>query len=128
VTYLLDTHVFIWMVSAPAKLSDTARDTILDTSAPLCLSVASLWEMQIKSNLGTLKLDLPLRAMWEAVSSTNAIQMLQIEASHIWQLDRIGDFHKDPFDRMFVAQAQVENMCIISNDPDIRRYDVETIW
>ena len=116
------------MASAPEKLSSNARDTILDASAQLWLSLASMWEMEIKSNLNKLKLDLPLQAFWEAVSFANSIQMLPIEARHVWQLDQIGNFHKDPFDRMLVAQAALEDMPIITKDRNIQRYNVETIW
>ena len=125
---LLDTHVFIWMASTPEKLSDKAKKAILDHNNQLYLSSVTLWEMQIKLNLGKLKLKIPLKEMCDTMISNNAIELLSIGNSHIWQLDNIEKHHKDPFDRMLIAQAQVENMKILTKDKIIPMYSVEIIW
>ena len=127
-TYLLDTHAFIWMASSPAKLSSSARDAMIDASATLCLSTASLWEMQIKCGLGKLTLELPLNQLWKEAGSKNNIDLMKIEPTHIWQLESLPHIHKDPFDRMLVCQAQCESLTLITRDRHIKEYDVFTLW
>lgn len=125
---LLDTHAFIWMASSPEKLSAKARDVILDESNELWLSTASLWEMQIKCDLGKLTIELPLNELWEKAGSANDMALLKIEPSHIWRLASLPHIHKDPFDRMLVCQAQCEDLIMISRDGHIPKYDIQTLW
>ena len=127
-TYLLDTHAFIWMASSPEKLSSKARAAILDASNELWLSTASLWEMQIKCGMGKLTLELPLNELWKEAGSANDIGLIKIETSHIWQLELLPYIHKDPFDRLLVSQAQCEKLTLISRDGHIKEYNVQTIW
>lgn len=127
-TYLLDTHAFICMASFPAKLSIKARDAILDESNELWLSIASLWEMQIKHGLGKLTLEIPLNELWQETSRANDIALKKIETSHIWQLESLPHIHKDPFDRILVCQAQCESVALITQDRHIKEYDVQTTW
>lgn len=125
---LLDTHVFLWWITDDPQISLAARQIIENTDNILYLSAASGWEIVIKARLG--KLDLPDDAP-EYVSeqiALNAIQVLPIEMSHVLQVYTLPGHHRDPFDRLLVAQSQVEQLPILTVDPLIARYSVATIW
>lgn len=125
---LLDTHAFIWWDSAPARLSLQALALCQDRQNTLVVSVASLWEMQIKLQLGKLRLALPLREIVEAQRQANGIEILPVDRSHVFALEDLPVHHKDPFDRLIVAQAIVEQAVLISGDPNIAQYPVQVIW
>jgi PIN domain nuclease of toxin-antitoxin system len=126
--FLLDTHTFIWADLSPEKLSLKCQSLLLDPDNTLILSLASVWEMQIKYQLGKLNLRLPLPDLIREQQEINSIQILEIELDHIWALDRLENHHKDPFDRLLIAQAIVENISIVSNDGLFDRYPIERIW
>lgn len=126
--YLLDTHAFIWMDSAPSRLSPTAAAICRDPSNTLILSVASAWEIQIKMQLGKLTLPAPLAQTIENQRQINRLELLPVELSHVIGLASLPDHHKDPFDRLLIAQAMIEDIVLISNDPRIARYPVQLIW
>ncbi|MBI5959101.1 MAG: type II toxin-antitoxin system VapC family toxin [Chloroflexi bacterium] len=126
--YLLDTHAFIWLDNDPGHLSPTVRTVCQDTAHTLFVSVASVWEMQIKIQLGRLTLPVSLTQMVENQRQINHIDLLSISLAHVVGLASLPDHHKDPFDRMLIAQAQVENLTLISNDPTIARYPVQVVW
>lgn len=126
--YLLDTHAFIWMDSDPNQLSELARSLIQDPSNILLLSVVSIWEMQIKSQLGKLLLTLPLAELVESQRQSNSIEILPITLSHVLALENLPLHHKDPFARMLIAQANVENALVVSADPVFVNYQVQVIW
>lgn len=123
--YLLDTHAFIWWNIAPEKLSPDVTAICIDSANVLLLSLVSLWEMQIKIQLGKLYFPVPLP---EVISAQQGILMQDITIQHIYQLAVLPDYHRDPFDRLLIAQAQVENIAIISRDPQILNYPVQVIW
>jgi PIN domain nuclease of toxin-antitoxin system len=125
---LLDTHVFIWLASDPDKLSDKAKEAILSQTNQLYVSLVSLWEMQIKSQLGKLALDVPLSALWHDQKAMNQIELIPILAEHIWELESLPHLHRDPFDRLIIAQAIKESFIIVSADTAITQYPVTTIW
>ena len=125
---LLDTHVFLWLASEPDKLSSKAKEAVLSQSNQLYVSLASLWEMQIKSQLGKLALDIPLSALWHEQKETNQIELLPISAEHIWELETLPNFHRDPFDRLIISQAKTERFIIVSADTAVTQYPVTTIW
>ena len=125
---LLDTHVFIWLASEPERLSEAAARLLLDSDNELCLSVASLWEMQIKLQLGKLSLELPLRQIWEEQQRLNQVQLVGISGSHVWQLEALAQIHKDPFDRIIIAQARQDELTLVSADGIVKRYDVDVVW
>ena len=125
---LFDTHAFIWWDNEPEKLSRKALDHCLDRTNILILSVASVWEIQIKMQLGKLKLSLPISELIESQQRTNNIQILPIELSHVLALDNLPLHHKDPFDRLLIAQTQTEDAYIISKDPMLANYTVNLIW
>jgi PIN domain nuclease of toxin-antitoxin system len=128
VKLLLDTHTFIWWDSEPAKLSATALALCSDPTNELLLSVTSLWEMQIKHTLGKLSLRLPLNAIVAHQQDTNGVVVLPILPTHIFALDGLPTPHKDPFDRLLVAQANSEGATLISADTIFAAYPVRIAW
>lgn len=125
---LLDTHAFIWWDSEPAGLSPRALSLCRDSANTLLLSVASIWEMQIKIRLGKLKLGVPLAELIEKQQRVNSPEILRIELEHVLALDRLPSAHKDPFDRMLVAQASLEGASLVTGDSVMTKYPVEVIW
>jgi len=125
---LLDSHAFIWWSSEPEKLSSLARAHCEDRNNILLLSVASVWEMQIKQQLGKLQLVAPLRTLIENQQRNNDLQILRIEIEHALALDTLPLHHKDPFDRMLIAQANAEELFIMSKDEIFKAYSVKLLW
>jgi PIN domain nuclease of toxin-antitoxin system len=125
---LFDTHTFIWWDSQPNNLSQTALALLQDRSNILLLSVISIWEMQIKLQLGKLTLSRSLLEIIEHQQQTNQIEVLPVKLAHVLELDKLPLVHKDPFDRLLIAQANVENSALVSCDPIIAQYPVNVIW
>jgi len=113
---LLDTHAFIWWDSEPARLSPQALTLCQSAENVLMFSVASAWEMQIKLQLGKLKLSLPLKDIIESQQQTNQIAILPITIPHVFALGNLPAHHKDPFDRLLIAQAIAEDAVLITGD------------
>ena len=90
--------------------------------------LASLWEIQIKNQLGKLELDLPLNELIEQQCLNNGLQILAIEPAHIYQLQALPFHHNDPFDRLILAQAQVENLQLVSADSAFAQYGIDVLW
>ena len=125
---LLDTHAFPWWITDDPRLSPRAREIIADGANVLFLSAASGWEIAIKTKLGRLRLpDKPERFILKQLES-NAIEVLPVQMSHALHVYALPDHHRDPFDRLLIAQAQLEKLPILTADPQISRYEVETIW
>jgi PIN domain nuclease of toxin-antitoxin system len=125
---LMDTHTFLWWITDHSKLSPRAVDIISDGDNDLLLSAASGWEIAIKARLGRLALpDVPERFIPEHLHM-NAFRCLPIEMSHALHVYALPNHHRDPFDRMLVAQSQVEGCAILTSDLQIAKYNVETIW
>ena len=125
---LLDTHVLILSAENPTKLSERVTNLLNDTSNSWVISIASIWEMQIKIQTGKLTLDLPLHELIEIQQQFNELQLLQIKSSHIYALRDLPNHHRDPFDRMLITQAIIENMPLISIDKVFESYSVAKIW
>lgn len=125
---LLDTHTFIWWDSEPAKLSTKVLALCQDQENTLILSVASVWEIQIKSQLGKIKLNLPLKELIISQQKINNIVILPIALKHILSLEGLPSHHKDPFDRLLIAQANTENAVLISCDSVFADYPVSLLW
>jgi len=128
VKLLLDTHAFIWWTSAPEKLSERALLACQNRDNELVLSVASVWEMQIKLQLGKLKLKSALDSLIEIQQRANDLQILPVELLHVLALSDLPHYHKDPFDRLLIAQAATEDAFLVSADPAFSRYSVELFW
>lgn len=114
---LLDTHLFLWAVSAPSKLSAAARKQI--DAAEVFVSAASIWEISIKSSIGKLDAD-PDELL--AGVEPSGFSMLPITGEHAAKVAKLPPIHKDPFDRILVAQASVEPMILLTNDETLRDY------
>lgn len=125
---LLDTHTFLWWAHDPARLSRTAYAALYDLQHTLYLSVASIWEIQIKIQIGKLILPKPLAHVVENQQHINNLQLLTIAPAHIYQLDTLPLHHKDPFDRMILAQAFAENCTIVSVDGVFSQYGAPVLW
>ena len=121
---LLDTHAFIWWASRKAKLSPLAISLCEDTKNILLLSVASLWEIQIKHQLSKLDLAEPLQTI-VATQQANGMRVLPILLPHVLELDNLPLHHKDPFDRLLVAQAQSEGAVLLSHDNALTQSPVD---
>ena len=124
---LLDTHAFIWMDSEPHRLSKLARDTIQDPSNEIWLSVMSVWEMVIKKQLGKLTLSIPLIQTVES-QIQNGIQVLDATFQHVLAVETLPPIHRDPFDRILIAQAISIGASFISCDPIVSQYPAPVIW
>lgn len=125
---LLDTHVFLWWVGDDARLSRPARDAISSPENQIFLSVASAWEMAVKEQLGRLKVESELDRFLTEQLQRNAMTVLPIGLAHALRLRTLPLHHRDPFDRMLVAQAQVEDLALVTADTLIRQYDVRICW
>lgn len=120
---LLDTHVLLWWLQDPALLSPNARAAIKDGENAVYISAAVIWELVIKKSLGKLSMPNDL----ESVLNANYFLSLPIIASHTLAIESLPLHHRDPFDRMLVAQASYENMSIVTRDPHILKYEVKSI-
>ncbi|MEH2060936.1 MAG: type II toxin-antitoxin system VapC family toxin [Nostoc sp.] len=120
---LLDTHIFIWWDSEPEKLSPNILSLLERTDTKLYVSVVSLWEIQIKSQLGKLTLSQSLEDIYDS-QSKNGISFLSVIPAHVLNLNTLPLHHKDPFDRMLISQALVEGLTLISIDQIFKLYDV----
>src|SRR5688500_4869346 len=125
---LLDTHGFIFYVDRPDALPSAARAGLEDSSNELFLSLVSPWEMQIKSELGKLRLSKPVAELVQAELARGAIQLLPITLHHIDALSRLPNHHSDPFDRLLVAQAIHEGLTLVSSDQAIAKYGAPVLW
>ncbi|MDQ2101021.1 MAG: type II toxin-antitoxin system VapC family toxin [Tychonema bourrellyi B0820] len=125
---LLDTHTFIWWDSSPQKLSSKALAFCQNPENTLLLSMASIWEIQIKLQLGKLSLNLPLPELIENQQQTNNIELLPINLTHVLTLDTLPNYHKDPFDRLLICQAIVEDAVLLSGDSTLANYPVKLEW
>jgi PIN domain nuclease of toxin-antitoxin system len=124
---LLDTHAFLWAVAEPEKLSKQAARVIEDQANQLLLSAASLWEIVLKTQAGKLQLPEAPRFLAEHMAQLG-IEPLPVEAGHVLALLSLPRHHRDPFDRLLVAQCQTEHVPIVTANKEIRRYPVQTIW
>lgn len=125
---LLDTHTFLWWIANEPQLSPRVRQIMAEPDTEPFLSAASGWEMAIKSRLGKLKLPADLQGFVAEQLCINAIQVLPIHLTHALHVYTLPDHHRDPFDRILVAQSQLEKLPILTGDPLIIQYAVTTIW
>lgn len=124
VIVLLDTHALLWALAASSRLSATAREVIEDTGNIILVSVASAWEIEIKKAMGRLEAPDDLE---DAIEAAGFIKRL-VTFSDVRHLGTLPAHHKDPFDRMLVAQAIEEGAPLVSADPQIARYPIQVIW
>ena len=125
---LIDTHVFIWWTSDIKKLSSRVNDLLLDSNTEVVLSMVSIWEMQIKASLGKLQFKTNLQELVDDEINSNRIELLSLSLSHIYALSSLPQYHRDPFDRILVAQSMDMNLQIISIDEKFDAYGVNRFW
>jgi PIN domain nuclease of toxin-antitoxin system len=125
---LLDTHAFLWFILDDSRLIPTAKLLIEDSANEVDISPASYWEIAIKIRLGKYALPLPYRQFMESQIATNAFRILPIEPRHTALLTTMPLHHKDPFDRLLVAQSLAEGIPIVSSDPQLDAYGVQRSW
>ncbi len=126
-TILLDTHVWLWMLTEPERMTTRALSLVEDHGTTLLLSAASSWEIAIKYALGRLPLPQPPEQYVPDRMRVTAVDPLPIEHPHSLRVSVLELFHRDPFDRILVAQSQIERVPLLTADPVFERYDVETI-
>lgn len=127
-TILLDTHAFLWFVWADPLLSALAKSTIEDPANRKLVSVASCWEISIKSGNGKLSLGSPSAVFIPQQLALNNFELLDIKLAHATAVETLPMHHKDPFDRLLIAQAQIERISIVSVDSVLDPYGVMRIW
>lgn len=125
---LLDTNAFLWFISGSGRLSETARNAIADINNDLVLSIASLWEIAIKTSLGKLQLAISFDRLIHDQIEQNAIDVLPIHADHLTTIISLKFHHRDPFDRLIIAQGMTENIPVITSDAQFSNYPVDVIW
>ncbi|MDE2857713.1 MAG: type II toxin-antitoxin system VapC family toxin [Chloroflexota bacterium] len=129
--FLLDTHAFLWFVNDHFSLSVTAKGIIEDQQSLVYLSAASIWEMAIKSSLEKLAVPVSLQQFVETHISENEFSVLQITAEHAEEVAKLPfpkSGHRDPFDRMIIAQAICHDLTIITRDAAFSDYPIRRLW
>lgn len=125
--YLLDTHVILWMAENSPMLSDAAKQAILDKHSLKFVSIVSAWEVAIKLTTGKLRLEGGLEEFFHIIDE-NGLQVLGVERAYLQKIQTLPFFHKDPFDRLLIATAIIENMTFISVDENVPKYEVSWLW
>jgi len=128
VSYLIDTSVWLWSVFEPGRLSPKARDIFADLGQEVFLSAASAWEIAIKSASGKLRLPEPPATYVPRRMTEQGVRPLAVSHQHALAVSQLPRHHRDPFDRLLVAQANLENMVLISSDRIFERYAVQLLW
>jgi PIN domain nuclease of toxin-antitoxin system len=123
---LLDTHALLWALSDQSKLSERVQRLL--PQADTWFSVASLWEILIKAHIGKITLPKPTGAFVMSKLQVNGVRLLQITPDHVLRVELLPDHHRDPFDRMLIAQSMEENIPLVTADRIFARYPVELIW
>ena len=123
--HLLDTSTLVWALGEPERLSPRAR-RLVDAGENV-VSVASYWEIVIKTQKGLLTIS-DLATWWRRASELTAARMLNIRTSHVTALAALPMLHKDPFDRILIAQAKAEGLPLLTNESAVGEYPIETIW
>jgi PIN domain nuclease of toxin-antitoxin system len=126
--FLLDTHSLLWFLAGDSNLSERVRRVIENPEHDILASIASLWEIAIKHSLGKLQLAHPFEELFPHHLAVNSIALLAIRLDHVTRIASLPFHHRDPFDRLLVAQALVEEIPILSGDDALDDYGVERIW
>src|SRR5690606_27393323 len=125
--YLLDTHSLIWFLEDNPKLSTLAKSEIKNLQNQCFISIVSLWEIALKTGIDKLDLDIPFSKFKKEIQE-NSFEILPIEFEHLQELLHLDFPHKDPFDRMIIAQSISEKMTIITKDENFDKYKVKLLW
>ena len=125
---LLDTHTFLWWVTNDSRLSKSVIEVIEDPEVEVLLSVVTPWEMVIKVGIGKLQLTDTPEVLVREQRSRHHFQILPIKLEHVLKVGALPDHHKDPFDRLLIAQSLEENVPLVTDDPLIQRYVLNILW
>ena len=125
---LLDTHTFLWWVTNDSRLSKSVIEVIKDPEVEVLLSVVTPWEMVIKVGIGKLQLTDTPEVLVREQRSRHHFQILPIKLEHVLKVGALPDHHKDPFDRLLIAQSLEENVPLVTDDPLIQRYVLNILW
>lgn len=125
---LLDTHTFLWFIEGNPNLSDAARNLIEEQENQRFLSVGSLWEMSIKASINKLELGITFTELVKRQVYGNAIELLEIQPEHLDELAKLPFYHKDPFDRLIIAQSLAEDIPVITRDSAFESYPITVLW
>lgn len=125
---MLDTHSLLWITTNDPRLSLTAKELYLDAGNDIFFSMASIWEMAIKSSIGKISFERNLEDFVDEHIKGNNIEIMKIELPHILRIDRLPFHHRDPFDRLIIAQAIEDNMSIIGHDTEFDKYKINRVW
>jgi PIN domain nuclease of toxin-antitoxin system len=128
VRVLIDSHVFLWYVWDDAQLTVPVLAAIEDSANTVIVSTASMWEIAIKFSIGELSLKRPLEEFKSVLIDGNGFELLHAEPEHIVKVSTLPFHHKDPFDRMLIAQSLTENIPIVSADAKFDLYGVRRLW
>lgn len=126
--FLLDTHTLLWFLREPDRLPPRVREVIEDAGQEAAVSLASLWEIAIKVSLNKLCLPKPYEELFPQSVPDSGLSLLPIEPRHLVKVSQLPFHHRDPFDRLLIAQAQVEKLTLITCDPEFAAYDVPLLW
>lgn len=126
--YLLDTHALLWIVTDDNQLSNKAKKLFLDEKNEIFISTASMWEIAIKVSLDRLELGQSLTDFYYKHVIGNKIQLLNIKVEHLAVLETLEFYHRDPFDRLIICQAIVEEIPVLSSDKILSKYPIKRIW
>lgn len=124
---LLDTHAFIWFINGDDSLPDKVKDEIKDIRNKCFLSIASLWEIAIKTSLGKLELKSDFDKVADFLSA-NEIDILPIIFAHLQKLLNLKYHHRDPFDRIIISQGVIDKLTVLTKDENFRKYRVKIMW
>ena len=125
---IFDTHSFIWWADEPMKLSQAALAALENEDNRLFVSDVSIWEIQVKVQLGKVKLKFSLEDLLESQQRNNEVKILPITTEHILALNNLPFHHKDPFDRLLIAQSIVEGFSIVTADSEFPAYPAKLLW
>jgi PIN domain nuclease of toxin-antitoxin system len=128
VKVLLDTHAFLWAITDNPQLSDKARRMFTSSDNELLLSAASVWEILVKVQIGRLPLPKPAGDYLERQLAKNSITVLPIQLRHVLRLERLPLHHRDPFDRLLIAQSLEEELPVLTADPLMKNYSAMLLW
>ena len=125
---MLDTHAFLWFIGGDAGLSGKGRSLIEDGANHKLVSIVSLWEIAIKTSLGKLPLAKPFGQLIPEQLQRNGFDVLGLSVEHTAKLAQLSFHHRDPFDRMLVAQCLAENLPLVSSDAALDAYGIKRLW
>ena len=126
--YLLDTHTLLWITTDDVRLSDKVKEIYLDAENVIFCSIASVWELAIKTSIGKIKFEKDLDDFIEVHVKGNNIDIAKIELPHVLRIANLPFHHRDPFDRLIIAQAIEDNLIILGSDSIFDKYKVNRTW